>query len=236
MRKMFFSAVIMLMGAFTATADDKKEVWDWPKYSYYADANAELLKNKPEDPRRVVFFGNSITEGWPIHSPQFFAENPNFVGRGVWGQSSYEFLLRFIEDVIKLKPAAVVICAGGNDVAENTCPYNEERTFNNIVGLIDMAQAHGIQVILTSVLPAAKFPWSPEITGSSDKIAALNVLLKNYADSHDIPYVDYYSSLVNGKPDRAFKEGLAGDGVHPNAEGYKIMEKLVLPVIKKYVP
>ena len=232
MKKFLLSAAILFIGAVTASAD---EDWDWPNYNYYADANAELLKNKPDDPRRVIFFGNSITEGWPIHRPEFFTEN-GFIGRGISGQTTYHFLLRFIEDVIKLKPAAVVICAAGNDVSENTCPYKEERSFNNIVGLIDMAQAHGIKVILTSVLPAAKFSWAPEITGSSDKIASMNVRLKEYADTHDIPYVDYYSSLVNGQPDRAFKAELSGDGVHPNAEGYKIMEKIVLPVIRKYVP
>lgn len=232
MKKLLFSAVILLAGAFTANADDN---WDWPSYNYYADDNARLLKAAPQDPRRVVFFGNSITEGWPIHRPEFFSEN-DFVGRGVSGQTTYHFLLRFYEDVIKLKPAAVVICAAGNDVAENTCPYNEDRSFNNIVGLINIAQANGIQVILTSVLPAAKFSWAPEITGSSDKIAAMNVRLKAYAEANGIPYVDYYSSLVNGQPDRAFRAELSGDGVHPNAEGYKIMEKIVLPVIRKYVP
>ena len=148
MKKFLLSAAILFIGAVTASAD---EDWDWPNYNYYADANAELLKNKPDDPRRVIFFGNSITEGWPIHRPELFTEN-GFIGRGISGQTTYHFLLRFIEDVIKLKPAAVVICAAGNDVAENTCPYKEERSFNNIVGLIDMAQAHGIKVILTSVL------------------------------------------------------------------------------------
>lgn len=232
MKKFILSTAILLAGAITAAADDN---WDWPGYNYYADANAELLKNAPEDPRRVVFFGNSITEGWPIHRPEFFSEN-NFIGRGISGQTTYHFLLRFFEDVIKLKPAVVVICAAGNDVAENTCPYNEERSFNNIKALVDMAQANGIKVLLTSVLPAAKFSWAPEITGSSDKIASMNVRLKKYAEDNDIPYIDYYSALVNGKPDRAFKAELSGDGVHPNAEGYKIMEGIVLPVIRRYVP
>ena len=107
MKKFLLSAAILFIGAVTASAD---EDWDWPNYNYYADANAELLKNKPDDPRRVIFFGNSITEGWPIHRPEFFTEN-GFIGRGISGQTTYHFLLRFIEDVIKLKPAAVVICA-----------------------------------------------------------------------------------------------------------------------------
>lgn len=232
MKKLILSAATLLIAALSVNADDK---WDWPLYSRYEAKNAELMKNAPEDPRRVVFFGNSITEGWPRTHAEFFTDN-NFVGRGISGQTTYQFVLRFIEDVINIKPALVVINAATNDVAENTCPYNEERSFNNIVAMVQMAQANGIKVILTSTLPAAKFGWAPQITGASDKIASLNKRIKDYADKHDIPYVDYYSALVNGKPDRALDPAYSGDGVHPNAEGYKIMEGLILPVVRKYVP
>ena len=231
MKKFLLSAAALVIAALSVSADDN---WDWPLYSRYEAKNAELMKNAPVDLRRVVFFGNSITEGWPSQRPEFFESN-DFVGRGISGQTTYPFVLRFIEDVIKLNPALVVINAATNDVAENTCPYNEDRTFSNIVAMVQMAQANGIKVILTSTLPAAKFPWAPQIKNSSDKIASLNARIKNYAETHDIPYVDYYSSLVTGE-DRALNPAYSHDGVHPNADGYVIMENLILPVVRQYIP
>lgn len=231
MKKILLSAVMLLTVTSGLIADDN---WDWPNYKRYANANAELLRNAPEDPRRVVFFGNSITDAWPRVRPDFF-ENNDFVGRGISGQTTYQFVLRFSEDVIKLKPALVVINAATNDVAENTCPYDEQRSFRNIVSMVEMAQANGIKVILTSVLPAAKFGWNPKITDSSEKIASLNALIKDFADKSGIPYVDYYSALVFGE-DKALNPAYSGDGVHPNSEGYAIMENIVLPVVRQYVP
>ncbi len=231
MKKFLLSAVALFTVALSVSADDN---WDWPLYSRYEAKNAELMKKAPVDLRRVIFFGNSITEGWPSARPDFFESN-DFVGRGISGQTTYQFVLRFIEDVINLNPALVVINAATNDVAENTCPYNEERTFNNIVAMVQMAQANGIKVVLTSTLPAAKFGWNPKITDSSAKIASLNARIKKYAETHDIPYVDYYSALVYGE-NKALNPAYSGDGVHPNAEGYKIMESLVLPVVRQYIP
>lgn len=231
MKKLLLSAAVLIMTAINVSADDN---WDWPLFSRNADKNAELMKNKPDDPRRVVFFGNSITEGWPRTHPQFFEEN-DFVGRGISGQTTYQFLLRFRDDAINLKPAAIVLNAATNDVAENTCPYNEDRTFGNIVSMVEIAQANGIQVILTSTLPAVGFGWNKSIKNAALKIASLNSRIKQYALDHGIPYVDYYSELVSGD-DRALNSAYSEDGVHPNSEGYDIMEKLILPVVRQYVP
>ena len=175
--------------------------------------------------------GNSITEGWVNTHPDFFTDN-GYIGRGISGQTSYQFLLRFREDVIKLLPTLVVINAGTNDIAENTCPYNEEYTFGNIVSMVELAQAHKIKVILTSTLPAASFGWNPSVLDAQAKILSLNARLKKYARKHKIMYVDYYEKMVYGE-NGALNPQYTKDGVHPTSEGYLVMEELIKKAIDK---
>jgi lysophospholipase L1-like esterase len=203
---------------------------DWARLGRYANANKELsVPAKKEN--RVVFMGNSITEGWVEIRPDFFNEN-GYIGRGIGGQTSYQFVVRFRPDVINLNPKLVVINAGTNDVAENTGPFDLHTTFGNIVSMVELAKANKIKVILTSVLPAAKFSWNKGITDAPDKIEALNALIKEYAKKHKIPYVDYYTPMVTG-PERALNPAYSKDGVHPTAAGYEVMEALIKPVIDK---
>lgn len=226
--------MLAIAAAFTAALTASAEgnnAQEWANFNHYHKANTEL-KQKGEPAATVVFMGNSITDAWPYLRGEFFNDN-GFTGRGISGQTSYQFLLRFREDVINLHPKVVVINAATNDVAENTGPYVEERTLGNIFSMVELAQANGIKVILTSTLPAAEFKWNPAITDSSDKIASLNAKIKEYADAHGIPYVDYYAKLVApGDPKRALNPDYSADGVHPNVEGYKIMEAEILPVVK----
>ena len=203
---------------------------DWARLGRYAKANQELPVPEKKD-KRVVFMGNSITEGWVRYRPDFFKEN-GYIGRGISGQTSYQFVVRFRPDVINLKPKLVVINAGTNDVAENTGPFDLETTFGNIVSMVELAKANKIKVILTSVLPAAKFSWNKKITDAPDKIEALNAKIKAYAQAHKIPYVDYYTPMVSGA-ERALNPAYSKDGVHPTAEGYEVMEALIKPVIDK---
>ena len=203
---------------------------DWARLGRYEKANKELPAPAKKE-KRVVFMGNSITEGWVKIRPDFFEEN-GYIGRGIGGQTSYQFVVRFRPDVINLKPKLVVINAGTNDVAENTGPFDLQNTFGNIVSMVELAKTNKIKVILTSVLPAAKFGWNKSIKDAPAKIEALNALIKEYAKKNKIPYVDYYTPMVTGA-DRALNPAYSKDGVHPTAEGYEVMEALIKPVIDK---
>lgn len=198
----------------------------------YAKDNAQLPKVTKKD-KRVVFLGNSITEGWVRKHPDFF-KRTGYIGRGISGQTSYNFLLRFRDDVINLNPALVVINVGTNDVAENSCPYDENTTMSNLISMVELAKVNKIKVILTSVLPAAGFGWRPNITDAPQKIASLNRRIQQYAKEKKIPYVDYFSSMVD-TDGISLKKAFSTDnpGVHPNADGYDVMEAIIEPAIKK---
>ena len=175
--------------------------------------------------------GNSITEGWVKKHPEFFQEN-NYIGRGISGQTSYQFLLRFRSDVIELQPKVVIINAGTNDAAENTGPFDIDKTFGNIASMAELAKANKIKVILTSVLPASQFRWNKKVTDAADRIEALNAKIEAYAKANKIPFVDYYKAMVTG-PERSLNPEYSKDGVHPTLEGYLVMEALIKPVIDK---
>jgi len=173
--------------------------------------------------------GNSITDFWEKLSPEFFKNRP-YIDRGYSGQTSPQMLLRFRADVIKLKPAVVLILAGTNDIAGNTGPSTLEMIEDNIISMAELAKANHIEPILCSVLPAAKFPWKPEVE-SIGKIIALNKMIKSYADKTGLIYVDYYSAMVDDH--QGLKAEYSKDGVHPTAEGYKAMEPLAEAAIAK---
>lgn len=202
---------------------------DWAQFDRYASENAGIIEHG--DTIEALFFGNSITDSWAAMRPFFFSEN-RFTGRGISGQSTYQFLSRFREDAINLRPRIIVINGATNDIAENTHPYFEARTLGNIISMVEIAQANGIKVVLTSTLPAAGFKWNRNILDAPEKIKSLNRHLKAYAEDHDIPFVDYYSSMLDSDG-RSLRRELSADGVHPNQEGYEIMEELILKAIKK---
>ena len=222
-------AAIAMLSIALGTQAQKHEFGNWKRY---AKANKELGAPAKGE-KRVVLMGNSITDGWPHTRPDFFKNN-NLIGRGIGGQTSYQFLLRFREDVINLQPKVVVINYGTNDIAENTGPYDEDLTYGNVLSMVELARYHKCKVVLTSCLPAGGFSWRPAITDGMDKIRSLNARVKAYAEANKIPYVDYFNAMLN-EDGTAMNPELANDnpGVHPNAAGYAIMESLLLPVIKK---
>lgn len=228
MKKITLLLAAALLSVFAANAQ-KHEFANWKRY---AKANEEIGAPAKGE-KRVILFGDSITDNWPGTCPDFFTVN-NLVGRGISGQTSYQFLLRFREDVINLQPKVVVINYGTNDIAENTGGYDEDLTFGNVCSMVDLAKANGIKVILASCLPAGGFRWNRSITDSMDKIRHLNARVEAYAKANRIPYVDYFSAMVNADGTGMIPE-YASDtpGVHPNAQGYGVMQSLLLPVIKK---
>lgn len=215
---------------FLSVLDVSAKNGDWADFNRYEQSNRELI-GQPNNGRRVVFMGNSITDNWYHFHPDFFNNN-GYIGRGISGQSTYQFLVRFREDVVNLHPAIVVINAATNDVAENTHPYNESYTLGNIKSMVEIAESNGIKVILTSTLPALKFNWNTSITDAPQKILSLNAKIKAYAKKKGVPYIDYYKEMVM-KGTGALNPSLTKDGVHPTPDGYFIMEKMIKKAITK---
>ena len=203
---------------------------DWAHLKKYEKENEQLTKIN--DPNRVVFMGNSITEGWSNFDKDFFIENP-FVNRGISGQTTPQMLVRFKPDVVNLNPKAVVILAGINDIAGNTGPISLKNTAENIISMAEIAKANNIKVYICSTLPAIDFPWSPGLE-PGPKVIKLNSILKNYCDQNNITYVDYFTSMADDKGGLKVPEyTTADDLVHPNLAGYKVMEKIILSALKQ---
>lgn len=195
---------------------------DWANLKRYAQANAELPAPAANE-QRVVFMGNSITQGWEPLFKTHFPGKP-YVGRGISGQTTPQMLVRFRQDVIALKPRVVVILAGTNDIAGNTGPSTLEMIEDNIASMSDIAQANGIRVVLSSVLPVFDYPWKPGLE-PAPKIVALNAWIKSYAASHGAEYADFHSAMADER--QGLPKELAADGVHPNETGYRMMGPIV---------
>ncbi len=216
-----FVGLILILTTANASAQD------WPDLNRYTKQNKELGMPAPGE-RRVVFMGNSITEGWKQADPELFS-HPGFVNRGIGGQTTPQMLLRFRQDVISLKPRAVVILAGTNDIAGNTGPMTLDQIRDNIISMVELALANDIEVILCSVLPAFEYTWRPGLNPNI-KIPELNRMLRSYALEKNLYYLDYFSAMAddrNGLPAK-----LAADGVHPTKAGYEVMKGMLLEALK----
>ncbi len=225
--KRIFIFIAMLGFLFNSQAASE----DWANFKRYEKSNEEV-KALPQEQRKVVFMGNSITDNWANRHPDFFKDN-GYIGRGISGQTTYQMVLRFYEDVVNLHPKAVVINGGTNDIALNNHPYVEDRTFQNIVTMAQIAKANGIKVILTSITPCDHYRWRPEVTDVIEKIKSLNARIKEYAKKNKLQYVDYWTAMSNERG--AMRDGISEEGCHPNAEGYAVMGPLVQAAIKKVV-
>lgn len=201
---------------------------DWPNLAKYRDANAKLGPPKAGE-QRVVFMGNSITEGWAPHFDSLFPGKP-YVGRGISGQTTPQMVLRMQQDVVALHPAVVVILAGTNDIAGNTGPSTLDMIEDNLASMTEIAQANGIRVVLASVLPVHDYPWKPGLD-PAPKIVALNHWIEDFASAHHAVYLDFHSVMVDSRG--GLPKNLAYDGVHPTIEGYEIMAPLTERAIQQ---
>ncbi len=201
---------------------------DWAVLKRYQAENAALAPPTPGKPR-VVFMGDSITQGWAAQRASFFADN-GYVGRGISAQTSSQMLLRFHQDVVALKPAAVVILAGTNDVAGNTGPMADEQIIDNLTAMTEIARANGIKVVIGSVPPATTFFWRSEVL-PAPRIKALNGKIKAWARSQKIIYADFWTAMA--LPDGTMNTAYSSDTVHPNGAGYAIMDAIVQAAISE---
>lgn len=228
MKKLVLTVSFILFFCLLSNAQEFNKMINLERY---AEANA-ALPDPAEGEKRVVFIGNSITEGWVNIRPDFFKSN-GYIGRGIGGQTSPQLLSRFRQDVVNLKPVAVVINIGTNDIAENTGKYDANFTLDNIKSMAELADANGIKVILSSVTPAGEYPWRKEIKNVPDKITALNANIEAYAKAKGFAYIDYFSLMKD--ENRALISSFGTDGVHPNEKGYVVMEKAAKTLVDKVI-
>lgn len=218
----------------TSTLDAQTPPTDWAALGKYAAANAALPAPAPGE-NRVVFMGNSITEGWAGSFASLFPGKP-YVGRGISGQTTPQMLVRFRPDVIDLKPRAVVILAGTNDIAGNTGPMTDEDIQRNIESMAELAKLHAIKVVLSSITPTSAYHTLERAVPQTTlrpmaRITAINAWMKAYAAANGHVYLDYFSAMVDGTG--VMKAELTGDDLHPNAAGYAIMAPLAQAAIDK---
>lgn len=202
---------------------------DWPNLSRFSQENDSLGLPKAGE-KRVVFMGNSITEGWLLNESLDFFQKNGYINRGIGGQTTPQMLIRFRPDVIDLEPAVVVILAGINDIAGNTGPSTLDMIMNNLMSMAELAESKGIKVIISSVLPALDFPWRRGLE-PAQKVIELNRMLMEYCTNEGHHYLDYFSHMADDQ--NGLKAEYTYDGVHPNTTGYKVMEPLAEAAIKK---
>ena len=201
---------------------------DWPAFKRYETANAEI-----DAAPLLVLMGDSITDYWYDTDPYFFTRN-RFAGRGIAGQTASQMLVRFKQDVIALKPKAVAIMAGTNDLCQNMMGqsyYPDQTIIDNIVAMCELAEAAGIKVLLCSITPCAHYMPIPDVDAGS-VIVKMNKLLKSYADTHkNVTYVDYFTPLVT--PENGLDDSCSYDGIHPAVNIYDDMERILVDSVRK---
>lgn len=212
----------------TAAQNLANQLQDWNQLGRY-HADNQKLKAEPADPGRVVFLGDSITDGWKL--AQYFPGKP-YVNRGISGQTTAQMLVRLFEDVINLKPAVLVLYAGTNDVARNNGPQTIEMVQQNFQAMVELAQLHSIRVVLCSVTPVSDYGPRKMTEGRPPSdVLRLNTWLKAYAEKTKSVYADYFAAVVD---DKGFlKAEVSRDGLHPNEKGYELMAPVAAKAIEQ---
>lgn len=227
------SLLILLISVNISYAQTTKEDFsdDWAALSKYKKENLEIgLPKKGE--KRVIFLGSSIFEFWKQKDPEYFNKNA-YVDRGISGQISPQLLIRFRQDVIDLKPKAVIILAGSNDLAGNKGHVSNKTILDNIKTMTELAKKHRIKVILCKYLPVYEYPWNKNLKNVADQIISLNEEIVAYAKREKLNILDYFTPLADEKNGQ--KAEYTTDGVHPNLAGYKVMEIVTDEAVKKTI-
>lgn len=211
-------ALGLMLAVLAGPAAQAADPDDWAQLGRFRAANATLAAPAAGQPR-VVFMGDSITEGWKLEANDGFADLQR-VNRGISGQTTPQMLLRLRADVLALRPQVVVILAGTNDIAGNTGPATEAEIAGHIASMVELAQAHGIRVVLVSVLPADRYWWNTALKPAA-RIVALNRLLAAYARDKKIAWVDLHTPMADAQ--QGLQHDYGEDGVHPNEAGYRVM-------------
>lgn len=211
--------------ALTRLMGNDARLRDWPQLARYRDANHTLAAPGPSE-ARVVFMGDSITDAWP--SPRFgeFFPGKPYIGRGISGQTTPQMLIRFRPDVIALKPKAVVILAGTNDIAGNTGSMTDEEIEGNLASMAQLGKTNGIRVVLSSILPVSNYHTPPDRDPQTTqrpmaRIRAINEWMKTYAADNSHVYLDYFPATADDKG--LLRAEFSADDLHPNAAGYAAM-------------
>jgi lysophospholipase L1-like esterase len=213
------------LGLWQKRAEEQRAK-DFANLCRYAEENAAVKASGVRP--RVVFVGDSITENWKKGDPAMFG--PTVLDRGIGGQTTPQIMLRFYQDVVAMRPRAVHIMAGVNDIMGNTGPATDEAIVNNIRAMIDVAKANRIRVVLASITPAKQFAGRPNLD-LAPRIAAVNQMLVALAAQMRVTHVDYAPVLADAEG--GFKVALANDGLHPNRDGYAAMRPLAEQVIAR---
>jgi len=229
MRTSFRISAFLLAAAISISVSAQSQ--EWPNYRRYASDNDAVKAAQAKGTKRpvAVLMGDSITDGWPYADPQFFKDN-NLVGRGISGQCTAHMLARFQRDVVELHPKYVAILAGINDIGLNPGFSDLENIYKNIISMCQIAKQNKIKVILCSTPPSDHIGWRPEVTNTSEQVKWLNDNLKAYAKANRIKFCDYAEVLAD--ENGATRKDYSHDSVHPNLDGYKAMEGVLLKAIR----
>ena len=195
---------------------------DWPNLAKYREAN-ENLKKSSSAGDRIVLVGDSITEGWTEFNPEFFQEN-NMINRGISGQTTPQMLIRFKQDAVHLNPKIIIINGGTNDIWGNTGPSTPDMIIDNLFSMAEIAGKNDINVALSTILPVYKYPERDDIIDPPKTISLINSVLLDYCTKNSLTFLDYYSPMADEK--KGLRSDYGTDGVHPNKEGYNVMENV----------
>ena len=204
---------------------------DWPNLAKYRKANEEL-KGSSSREDRIVLVGDSITEGWTEFNPGFFQEN-NMVNRGISGQTTPQMLIRLKQDAIHLDPKIIIINGGTNDIWGNTGPSTPDMIIDNLCSMAEITAKKNIQVVLSTILPVYQYPDRDDIIDPPKTISFINSVLQDYCNKNSLAFLDYFSPMADEK--KGLRSDYGTDGVHPNKQGYSVMEHIVRETISGIV-